>query len=99
MDFDFPDENILLINEEEKKTDWWTMYFDEAVNIYGNEAGTMIISYDKKQYLVSVKLQFKCINNTTEYEACILGLQAVLELKKKDAYGNSMLIICQVKEE
>jgi hypothetical protein len=56
LNFDFPDENILLINEEEKKTDWWTMYFDEAVNIYGNEAGTMIISYDKKQYLVSVKL-------------------------------------------
>jgi ribonuclease HI len=46
------------------------MYFDEAVNIYENGAGTMIISPDKKQFPVSVKLQFECTNNTTEYEAC-----------------------------
>jgi hypothetical protein len=29
----------LLIEDEEKKTDWWTMYFDEVVNVYGNRAG------------------------------------------------------------
>jgi len=36
-----------------------------------------------------------------EYEACILGLEAALELKIKkiDVYGDSMLIICQVKGE
>jgi len=39
LDFDFPNENVLLIEDEEKKTDWWTMYFDEAVNVYGNRAG------------------------------------------------------------
>ena len=46
--FEFPDENILLIEEEEKKTKWWTMYFDEAINVYCNGAGMVIISYDKK---------------------------------------------------
>ena len=81
LDFDFPDKNVLLVEEEEKKIDWWTMYFDEAVNIYGNGAGTITISFDKKQYLVSVKLKFKCTNNITEYEACILSLKAMLELK------------------
>ena len=34
LDFDFPDENILLIEEEENKIDWWSMYFNEAVNVY-----------------------------------------------------------------
>ncbi|XP_052305620.1 uncharacterized protein LOC127904792 [Populus trichocarpa] len=101
LDFDFPDEDILSIEKEEEKTDWWTMFFDGAVNVYGNGAGAVIISPDKKQYPVSVKLHFECTNNTAEYEACILGLEAALELKikKLDVYGDSMLIICQVKGE
>jgi ribonuclease HI len=71
------------------------------VNVYGNGAGTVIISPDKKQYPVSVKLHFEFTNNTAGYEACILGLEAALELKIKkiDVYGDSMLIICQVKGE
>ncbi|XP_052312432.1 uncharacterized protein LOC112328962 [Populus trichocarpa] len=101
LDFDFPDEDILSIEKEEEKTDWWTMFFDGAVNVYGNGAGAVIISPNKKQYPVSVKLHFECTNNTAEYEACILGLEAALELKikKLDVYGDSMLIICQVKGE
>jgi ribonuclease HI len=101
LDFDFLDENVLSVEEEEGKTDWWTMFFDGAVNVYGNGAGAVIISPDKKQYPVAVKLHFECTNNTAEYEACILGLKVALELKieKIDVYGDSMLIICQVKGE
>ncbi|KAL9362451.1 hypothetical protein Peur_045236 [Populus x canadensis] len=42
-----------------------------------------------------------CTNNTAEYEACIHGLEAALELKigKLEVYGDSMLIICQTKGE
>ena len=54
LDFEFPDEDVLAIEEE--KLDWWTMYFDGAVNICGNRAGAVISSPDKKQYPVSVKL-------------------------------------------
>jgi ribonuclease HI len=99
LDFDFPDEDVLSVAEE--KLDWWTMYFDGAVNVCGNGAGAVIISPDKKQYPISVKLQFGCTNNTAEYEACILGLEAALELniRRIDVYGVSMLIICQVKGE
>jgi ribonuclease HI len=99
LDFDFPDEDVLAIEEE--KSDWWIMYFDGAVNVCGNGARAVIISPDKKQYLVSVKLQFGCTNNTAEYEACILGLEAALKLniRKIDMYGDSMLIICEVKGE
>jgi ribonuclease HI len=58
----------------------------------------VIISPKKKQYLVLVRLQFECTNNTTEYEACIISLEVALELKVKklEVYGDSMLIICQI---
>jgi ribonuclease HI len=99
LNLDFPDEDVLAIEEE--KLDWWVMYFDGAVNVCGNRAGAMIIPLDKKQYPVSIKLQFGCTNNTVEYEACILGLEAALEMniKKIDVYGDLMLIICQIKRE
>jgi ribonuclease HI len=101
LDFDFLDEDILLIGEEEKKIDWRTMYFDGAVNVYENRADTIIISPNKKYYSISVKLQFEYTHNTTEYEACMLGLEAALELRirKIDVYSDSMLIIYQVKGE
>jgi len=66
-------------------SDWWIIYFDGAVNVCDNGAGAVIISPNKKQYPVSVKLQFGCTNNTVEYEVCILDLEAALELNiRKD---------------
>jgi len=50
------------------------MYFDRTVNIHGNGVGVVIISPNRKQYPISIKLQFKCTNNMVDYEACILGL-------------------------
>jgi ribonuclease HI len=59
--------------------------FRWVVNVYGNGIGVIILSPDKKQYPILIKLQFEYTNNTTEYEACILGLKAALEMKiKKD---------------
>jgi ribonuclease HI len=50
------------------------MYFDIAVNIHGNGARVMIIPPNRKQYPISIKLQFECTNNMVDYKACILGL-------------------------
>jgi ribonuclease HI len=68
------------------------------MNVSINKGGAVIISQKKKQYLVLVRLQFECTNNTTEYEACIISLEVALELKVKklEVYGDSMLIICQI---
>jgi len=99
LNSDFPDEDVLSI--EEGKSYWWIMYFDGAVNVCGNGVGVVIISPGKKQYPISVKLQFRCTNNAAEYEACILSLEVArkLNIRKIDVYGDSMLIICQVKGE
>jgi len=53
LKFDFLDEDVPSV--EEWKLDWWNMYFDGAVNIYGNRASTMIISLNKI-------LLFTCMN-------------------------------------
>ena len=38
LDFDFSNENLLTIKEEENKSNRWTTFFDGTVNVYGNEA-------------------------------------------------------------
>jgi len=38
LDFDFSDENVLTIEEEENKSNQRTIFFDGAVNVYGNGA-------------------------------------------------------------
>jgi hypothetical protein len=48
LNFDFLDEDVLVVKK--KEPDWWTTYFDEAVNVYGNETGVMMISHNRNQY-------------------------------------------------
>jgi ribonuclease HI len=48
------------------------------VNVLGNEVVAVIISLEKKQYHVSVRLQFECTNNMAEYKAYIIGLEVAL---------------------
>jgi hypothetical protein len=71
LNFYFLNEDVLVV-EKEEKLDLWTMYFDRVVNIHGNGVGVVIISPNRKQYFVSIKLQFECTNNMSKYEACIL---------------------------
>ncbi|PKI64325.1 hypothetical protein CRG98_015290, partial [Punica granatum] len=48
--------------------------------------GAVLISPDRRYYLVAANIDFPCTNNVAEYEACILGLQAAIDIKKtKDA--------------
>jgi hypothetical protein len=57
-----PNKDLLVVGEK-KEPDWWTMYFDGAVNVYDNRVGVVIISPNRKQYPVLIKLQFECTNN------------------------------------
>jgi len=101
LNFDLPDEDVIIIENGGGENDQWTLYFDGAVNVSGNGAGAVVISPENKQYPVSTRLLFECTNNKVEYEACIIGLEAALELKAKKlkVFGDSLLIICQVKGE
>jgi len=91
LSFDLLDEDVLIVEDNNEMNDWWTLYFDRALNVSGNRAEVVVIFLEKKQYLISVRLQFRCTNNTIEYEGCIISLKVSLELRvgKLEVYGNS----------
>ena len=87
---DFLDEDIMGIEVES-----WKMYFDGATNQHGSSIGVLLISPKGAHIPFSSRLNFPTTNNATEYEACIIGLQAALGLgvKELEVYGDSTLII------
>ena len=99
---DFPDDDILDIELGK-----WKMYFDEAMNQYGNGIGVLLITPEGSHIPSAVKLNFGAANNMVEYEACIAKIEALWELGVKSAksFGDSTLVIAQaqrlwkVKEE
>ena len=49
----------------------WKMYFDEAINQYGNGIGILLITPEGSHISLAIKLNFEATNNMAEYEACI----------------------------
>jgi len=101
LSFDLPDKDVLIVEDNNEMNDWCTLYFNRALNVSGNRAKVVVIFLENKQYLISVRLQFRCTNNTIKYEGSIIGLKVALELRvgKLEVYGDSLLIICQVEGE
>ena len=50
---------------------------------------------------MTARLCFDCTNNVTEYEACAMGIRAAIKLRVKllEVYGDSALVIHQIKGE
>ncbi|XP_059658752.1 uncharacterized protein LOC132305086 [Cornus florida] len=79
----------------------WTLMFDGSSTHDGGGAGIVIISPKGKKTKFSFFLDFKCTNNQAEYEALIIRLEIVLELKveKVQIIRDSNLILSQLSEE
>ncbi|XP_017982386.1 PREDICTED: uncharacterized protein LOC108663292 [Theobroma cacao] len=77
------------------------MYFDGAFNALGHEIGAVLVSPNGKYYPATAILNFNCTNNIAEYETFVIGLQAAIEMKVGaiDVYGDSTLVICQMRCE
>src|ERR1044072_3061835 len=109
VQFEFPDEDVLLVtNYEEPGPDEgpepgsrWTMVFDGASNALGNGIGAIITSPTGGQTPFTARLCFTCTNNMAEYEACIMGIKVAIDLRIKflQVYGDSALVISQIKGE
>ncbi|XP_074292615.1 uncharacterized protein LOC141619499 [Silene latifolia] len=56
------------------------LYFDGASNIRGYVIRVLLISHEGVHTLISVKLDFEVINNASEYEARLIGLQTSVNL-------------------
>ncbi|GKV01717.1 hypothetical protein SLEP1_g14258 [Rubroshorea leprosula] len=96
IDWDFPDEDILAL-EAKSDSDNWKLLFDGAVNQLGCGLGAVLVSPKGDHFPVAIELDFACTNNIAEYEACIAGIHAALDMNVRDLeiYGDSALIICQ----
>ncbi|XP_050280696.1 uncharacterized protein LOC126721685 [Quercus robur] len=97
----FLDEDVMALEPEPNNVEpWrWKLYFDGVANFTGNEVGAVLVSLKGQQIPISVKLNFDCTNNVTEYKVCIVGLQVTLEFGAYDlsVFGDSLLIISQIK--
>ncbi|XP_012458178.1 uncharacterized protein LOC105778970 [Gossypium raimondii] len=104
LNFDFPNEDLMYVAntaENPQMDHIWKLNFDGASNVMDNGIGTVLISPSGDHYPVGSKLDFDYTNNMTKYEACIMGIRAAIEHKIKvlKVYGDSALVIYQLKEE
>jgi ribonuclease HI len=111
VQYDFPNEEIVylkmkdcdepFLEEGPEPGSRWGMVFDGAVNQYGNGIGAVIITPQGTHLPFTTRLTFKCTNNMAEYEACIMGLEEAMNLRIKylDVFGDSALVVNQIKGE
>ena len=74
------------------------MFFDISSNQKEFGASILLVSLERAHTLISIKLDFDVTNNITEYEACIIELQAAVGIVVNNirVYKNFNLIINQI---
>ncbi|KAG9453929.1 hypothetical protein H6P81_006833 [Aristolochia fimbriata] len=79
----------------------WEMYFDGAARRNGAGAGVLFVSPRRDLLPYSFVLTHNYSNNEAEYQAILLGLSMVVEMKllQLNIYGDSALVIKQLTEE
>ena len=95
-------QDLQTVNDEKTTAEQiWKLYFDGASSREGSRAGVVLIPPTQQVVTLSYKLQFQTTNNTTEYEALILGMKAAKDLgaDQLTIFGDSELVIRQVRNQ
>ncbi|XP_070005218.1 uncharacterized protein [Nicotiana sylvestris] len=97
----FPDEEVNSVNVISEDTNAWIMFFDGAVNAKDIGIGEILISPTGQHYPATARLRFFCTNNTSEYEAYIIGMNMAIDQDVEELLilGDSDLIIRQAQGE
>ena len=76
---------------KEQEDELWQLYFDGSSCKEGAGVGVLLIFPGGETVKLMYKLEFITTNNTTEYEALLLGLKAAkyLGIQQISAYGDS----------
>ena len=79
----------------------WILRFDGSSTATEEGVGIVLIKETGEAIAMSIKLNFPCTNNTTEYEAYLTDLAVTLEMgiKHLRVIGDSNLVVCQAKGE
>ncbi|KAM1944669.1 hypothetical protein ACFX15_012872 [Malus domestica] len=80
------------------RDNYWTMYFDGSSTSSSASVGIVIQSPNHNRWYFSLKLDFECTYNHAEYEALIIGLGILHDLRATRALilGDSELVINQL---
>ncbi|XP_037497178.1 uncharacterized protein LOC105635760 [Jatropha curcas] len=94
-ELEFPDEHLLCV-----ETGTWKLYFDGLANRNGAGAGIVIEAPNGDVTTMCKRLLFPVTNNMAEYEACIMGIEALLAsgAKEVEVIGDSLLVIEHANE-
>ncbi|XP_059075348.1 uncharacterized protein LOC131875285 [Cryptomeria japonica] len=82
------------------KDESWTLEFDGSCANAGSGVGVVLVSPDGYKFPHAFKLELANTNNTTEYEAFLLGLGLAKEkgIKQLKAIGDVELVVKQVRK-
>ncbi|XP_058220563.1 uncharacterized protein LOC131330845 [Rhododendron vialii] len=77
--------------------DVWRLYFDGAANQKGFGISVLLIALDGSHIPLAFRLKFEVTNNQPEYKACIVGMEAAIEIdiEKLEVVGDSNLVVSQ----
>ncbi|KAM1810853.1 hypothetical protein ACFX14_027409 [Malus domestica] len=86
------------IDMVETRDKYWTMYFDSSSTSVSVGVGIVIQSPTHNRWYFSLKLDFDCTNNQAEYEALVIDLGALHDLRATRVLvlGDSELVINQL---
>ncbi|GKV36311.1 hypothetical protein SLEP1_g44457 [Rubroshorea leprosula] len=79
----------------------WRLIFDGSSTDQASGAGIIIVSPDGIKTQWCFQLDFECTNNQAEYEALVIGLELLVELKvpSVEIMGDSQLVLKQLSGE
>ena len=95
-EFSLDDEDLREVAMAEKVREQWVMKFDGSFTTQAGGVGVILYHEEDKAVALSLKLEFPCSNNTTEYEAYLTKLATTLEMgiKHLRVTGDSNLVVC-----
>lgn len=75
------DVNSFRLDTNHVNTNRWNLHYDKSKTYDEVGAGCILVDPNKKKYLISFPLEFKCTNNPAEYEELIICLKKFINLK------------------
>ncbi|KAM2220627.1 hypothetical protein ACFX1S_019814 [Malus domestica] len=90
--------NDVEIGMVEARDNYWTMYFDGSSTSTSAGVAIVLQSPHQHRWFFSLKFDFECTNNQAKYEAIVIGLSVLHDLRdvRVLVFGDSELVINQL---
>jgi ribonuclease HI len=96
----FDDEGDTILEQIDLEYGMWHIHFDGSCSNGGNGVGIILYSPIGKIHNFSYRLEFVCMNNVTEFEALLLGIENAYNLgcDHLTVFGDSELVVNLVRK-